>query len=101
MSRKSARKCKEIQKIRKEIHVAVSVSAVSLTSNLESSEWGSFLKNPQLTAALIDRRTSSSVVSRHCAERRTAAHAPTDFFLARLSDIRPRPTGAASRATLF
>jgi len=31
-----------------------------ITTNLGYSEWGSFLKNPHLTAALIDRLTSSS-----------------------------------------
>lgn len=33
-----------------------------LTSNLGFSEWGSFLKNPHLTAALIDRLTENSHV---------------------------------------
>lgn len=33
-----------------------------LTSNLGFSEWGSFLKNAQLTSALIDRLTASSHV---------------------------------------
>jgi DNA replication protein DnaC len=33
-----------------------------ITSNLGFGEWGSFLKNPQLTAALNDRLTSSSHV---------------------------------------
>jgi DNA replication protein DnaC len=33
-----------------------------ITSNLGFSEWGSFLKNPQLTAALLDRFTESSHV---------------------------------------
>lgn len=33
-----------------------------ITSNLGFSEWGSFLKNSQLTAALIDRLTSNSHV---------------------------------------
>jgi DNA replication protein DnaC len=33
-----------------------------LTSNLGFSEWGSFLKNPHLTAALIDRLTQTSHV---------------------------------------
>jgi len=33
-----------------------------ITSNLGFAEWGSFLKNVQLTAALIDRLTSSSHV---------------------------------------
>ena len=33
-----------------------------ITSNLGFSEWGSFLKSPQLTAALIDRLTSNSHV---------------------------------------
>jgi len=33
-----------------------------LTSNLGFAEWGSFLNNPQLTAALIDRLTSNSHV---------------------------------------
>jgi DNA replication protein DnaC len=31
-----------------------------ITTNLGYSEWGSFLKNPHLTAALIDRLTASS-----------------------------------------
>jgi DNA replication protein DnaC len=30
-----------------------------ITSNLGFAEWGSFLKNPHLTAALIDRLTSA------------------------------------------
>ena len=33
-----------------------------LTSNLGFSEWGTFLKNPHLTAALIDRLTETSHV---------------------------------------
>jgi DNA replication protein DnaC len=33
-----------------------------ITSNLGFAEWGSFLNNPQLTAALIDRLTSNSHV---------------------------------------
>jgi DNA replication protein DnaC len=33
-----------------------------ITSNLGFSDWGSFLKNPQLTAALNDRLTSNSHV---------------------------------------
>jgi DNA replication protein DnaC len=33
-----------------------------ITSNLGFREWGSFLNNPQLTAALIDRLTSNSYV---------------------------------------
>ena len=33
-----------------------------LTSNLGFSEWGSFLKNDHLTAALIDRLTETSHV---------------------------------------
>ena len=33
-----------------------------ITSNLGFSEWASFLKNPHLTAALIDRLTESSHV---------------------------------------
>lgn len=33
-----------------------------ITSNLGFSEWGSFLKNPHLTAALIDRLTENSYV---------------------------------------
>jgi DNA replication protein DnaC len=33
-----------------------------ITSNLGFGEWGSFLKNPQLTAALADRLTSNSHV---------------------------------------
>ena len=32
------------------------------TSNLGFSEWGEFLKNPHLTAALIDRLTENSHV---------------------------------------
>jgi DNA replication protein DnaC len=39
-----------------------------ITSNLGFSEWGSFLKNNHLTAALIDRLTETSHVinMRHC-----------------------------------
>ena len=39
-----------------------------LTSNLGFSEWGSFLKNDHLTAALIDRLTETSHVfnMKHC-----------------------------------
>jgi DNA replication protein DnaC len=33
-----------------------------ITSNLGFSEWGSFLKNPQLTGALLDRLTETSYV---------------------------------------
>jgi DNA replication protein DnaC len=33
-----------------------------LTSNLGFADWGSFLKNPHLTAALIDRLTENSHV---------------------------------------
>lgn len=33
-----------------------------ITSNLGFSEWGSFLKNPQLTSALLDRLTETSHV---------------------------------------
>ena len=33
-----------------------------ITSNLGFSEWGSFLKNAHLTAALIDRLTENSYV---------------------------------------
>ena len=33
-----------------------------ITSNLGFSEWGSFLRNKQLTAALIDRLTENSHV---------------------------------------
>ena len=33
-----------------------------ITSNLGFAEWGSFLKNPHLTAALIDRLTENSYV---------------------------------------
>jgi hypothetical protein len=33
-----------------------------ITSNLGFSEWGSFLKNTHLTAALVDRLTESSHV---------------------------------------
>ena len=37
-------------------------SSTLITSNLGFSEWASFLKNPHLTAALIDRLTESSHV---------------------------------------
>ena len=39
-----------------------------LTSNLGFSEWDTFLKNDQLTAALIDRLTENSHVinMKHC-----------------------------------
>ena len=33
-----------------------------ITSNLGFSDWGSFLKNPHLTAALVDRLTENSHV---------------------------------------
>ena len=33
-----------------------------ITSNLGFSEWGSFLKNPPLTSALLDRLTETSHV---------------------------------------
>jgi DNA replication protein DnaC len=33
-----------------------------ITSNLGFKEWGSFLKNPQLTGALLDRLTETSYV---------------------------------------
>ena len=33
-----------------------------ITSNLGFSQWGSFLNNPHLTAALIDRLTENSHV---------------------------------------
>lgn len=33
-----------------------------ITSNLGFSQWTSFLKNPQLTAALIDRLTENSYI---------------------------------------
>jgi DNA replication protein DnaC len=33
-----------------------------ITSNLGFSEWASFLKNPQLTGALLDRLTETSHV---------------------------------------
>ncbi len=36
--------------------------ATLITSNLGFSEWGSFLKNDHLTAALIDRLTENSHV---------------------------------------
>jgi DNA replication protein DnaC len=44
-----------------------------ITSNLGFSEWGSFLKNPHLTAALIDRLTESSHVfnMKDCVSLRT------------------------------
>lgn len=39
-----------------------------ITSNLGFSEWGTFLKNPQLTSALLDRLTETSHVinMKHC-----------------------------------
>jgi DNA replication protein DnaC len=37
-----------------------------ITSNLGFKEWGSFLKNPHLTAALIDRLTQCSYVINMC-----------------------------------
>lgn len=33
-----------------------------ITSNLGFSEWGAFLKNPQLTGVLLDRLTETSYV---------------------------------------
>lgn len=44
-----------------------------ITSNLGFSEWGSFLKNPQLTAALLDRLTECSHVfnMKDCVSLRT------------------------------
>ncbi len=44
-----------------------------ITSNLGFSEWASFLKNPHLTAALIDRLTESSHVfnMKECVTLRT------------------------------
>jgi DNA replication protein DnaC len=33
-----------------------------ITSNMGFSDWGSFLRNPQLTSALLDRLTASSHV---------------------------------------
>ena len=44
-----------------------------ITSNLGFSEWASFLKNPHLTAALIDRLTESSHVfnMKDCVSLRT------------------------------
>lgn len=47
-----------------------------ITSNLGFGEWGSFLKNPQLTAALADRLTSNSHVinMKDCASLRGRIH---------------------------
>lgn len=47
-----------------------------ITSNLGFSEWGSFLKNPQLTSALHDRLTSQSHVinMRECISLRSPIH---------------------------
>lgn len=44
-----------------------------ITSNLGFSEWGSFLKNDHLTAALIDRLTEASPVinMKQCVSLRT------------------------------
>lgn len=44
-----------------------------ITSNIGFSKWGSFLKNSQLTAALIDRLTESSHVinMKNCVSLRT------------------------------
>lgn len=49
-----------------------------ITSNLGFSEWASFLKNPHLTAALIDRLTESSHVinMRECVSLRTRMTEP-------------------------
>jgi DNA replication protein DnaC len=49
-----------------------------ITSNLGFSQWGSFLKNSQLTAALIDRLTESSHVlnMKNCVSLRTRLDAP-------------------------
>ena len=44
-----------------------------ITSNLGFSEWASFLKNPHLTSALVDRLTESSHVfnMKECVTLRT------------------------------
>ena len=49
-----------------------------ITSNLGFSEWASFLKNPHLTAALIDRLTESSHVfnMKDCVSLRTKMAEP-------------------------
>ena len=49
-----------------------------ITSNLGFSEWASFLKNPHLTAALIDRLTESSHVfnMKDCVSLRTRMTEP-------------------------
>src|SRR5262245_47636855 len=49
-----------------------------ITSNLGFSEWASFLKNPHLTAALIDRLTESSHVfnMKECVSLRTKMTEP-------------------------
>jgi len=45
-----------------------------ITSNLGFDQWGSFLKNTQLTAALVDRLTENSHVinMRNCKSLRTS-----------------------------
>jgi DNA replication protein DnaC len=47
-----------------------------ITSNLGFADWGSFLKNPHLTAALIDRLTENSHVfnMRECVSLRAPLH---------------------------
>ena len=54
------------------------------TSNLGFSEWGSFLKNAHLTAALIDRLTESSHVinMKQCVSLRPKL-SPESFSVAR------------------
>jgi DNA replication protein DnaC len=49
-----------------------------ITSNLGFSEWASFLKNPHLTAALIDRLTESSHIfnMKECVSLRTKMSEP-------------------------
>jgi DNA replication protein DnaC len=51
-----------------------------ITSNLGFAEWGTFLKNPHLTAALVDRLTENSHVfnMRHCVSLRAPLHSGQD-----------------------
>jgi DNA replication protein DnaC len=51
-----------------------------ITSNLGFADWGTFLKNPHLTAALVDRLTENSHVfhMRHCVTLRAPLHSGQD-----------------------
>ena len=51
-----------VEEIAAELSVSKSWVSTLITSNLGFSEWGSFLKNDHLTAALIDRLTETSHV---------------------------------------